>query len=74
MVNFLYNPWVIGIGVTVIGGLILHHFFGVGKSQKVIEQKGGRGENSADSSVQEIQKQKFEENKRNYSDPRNSNK
>ena len=46
MINILNNPWVIGIGVTVIGGLILYHFFGVGKSQKVIQQKGGHGGNA----------------------------
>lgn len=34
----------------------------------------GRGGDGAGPSVQEIQKQKFEENKKNYSDARNSNK
>ncbi|HHT9139092.1 MAG TPA: hypothetical protein ACFYEK_17855 [Candidatus Wunengus sp. YC60] len=27
------NPWVIGIGVTVIGGLILYYVFGVGNEK-----------------------------------------
>lgn len=34
MDNLLNNPWVIGIGVTVIGGLILYFFFGIGKDKQ----------------------------------------
>ncbi len=30
--KFSTDPWVIGIGVTVIGGLVLYYIFGVGKS------------------------------------------
>lgn len=30
--SFLLNPWVVGLGVTVIGGLILYYFFGIGKT------------------------------------------
>lgn len=33
MENLFGNPWVVGIGVTVIGGLILYFFFGVGKKK-----------------------------------------
>lgn len=28
------NPWVVGIGVTVIGGLILYYVFGVGRTKQ----------------------------------------
>jgi len=31
--SFFANAWVIGIGVTIIGGLILYYIFGVGKSK-----------------------------------------
>lgn len=31
--DFLTNPWIVGSGVTVIGGLILYHVFGVGKTK-----------------------------------------
>ncbi|MEK7106509.1 MAG: hypothetical protein AAB895_04115, partial [Patescibacteria group bacterium] len=34
----------------------------------------GRGGDGGNPHVQDMQKQKFEENKKNYSDPRNSNK
>ncbi len=34
MENLLINPWVEGTGVAVIGGLVLYHFFGIGKPQK----------------------------------------
>ncbi len=40
--NILNNPWVIGVGVTVIGGLILYYIFGIGKTKKV-EHNGGHG-------------------------------
>lgn len=108
MGSFLNNPWIIGIGVTVIGGLILYYFFGIGKTKKetsdtrkagVIDEgidstyincegvgqdagliSKGKGLKSINSKwisrneVMETQKQKFEENKKNYFDPRNSNK
>lgn len=28
------DPWIIGIGVTVTGGLILYYFFGIGKGEE----------------------------------------
>ena len=31
---FLSNPWVVGTGVTVVGGLILYYGFGVGRGKK----------------------------------------
>ncbi|MFA6177499.1 MAG: hypothetical protein WC694_01230 [Candidatus Paceibacterota bacterium] len=108
MVNFLNNPWTIGVGVTVLGGLILYYLFGIGKPKKesadtrkagVIDEginstyidcegagpdagliskgKGLKSINSKWSSrdeVVEAQKQRFEENKKNHFDPRNSNK
>jgi hypothetical protein len=43
MIIIFSNPWVIGVGASVIAGLILYYFFGIGKTQKVLEQKGGRG-------------------------------
>jgi hypothetical protein len=43
MLNFFSNPWVIAIGGAFIGGLLLYYCFGIGKSQKIIEQMGGRG-------------------------------
>lgn len=43
MKNFLSNPWVIGIGVTVIGGviggLILRYVFSVEKSKNKEDRK-----------------------------------
>ncbi len=30
----LNNPWFIGVGVTVIGGLILYYIFGIGRAEK----------------------------------------
>jgi hypothetical protein len=41
--NFLNDPWIVGIGVTVIAGLILYYVFGIGKPIKDDNQKGGRG-------------------------------
>lgn len=43
MSNFLYNPWVIGIGVTVVGGLVLYYVFGVGRTRKVINRNNPTG-------------------------------
>lgn len=37
MIDIFSNPWVIGIGITVVGGLILHYFFGIGKRQDPTE-------------------------------------
>jgi len=34
MSDFFLNPWVSGIGVTLISGLILYYIFGIGKSKK----------------------------------------
>lgn len=34
IVNFFNNPWVLGIGGSVIAGLILYNFFGIGKAKK----------------------------------------
>ena len=34
MIDFFYNPWTIGIGVTVVGGLILYYIFGIGKTKR----------------------------------------
>lgn len=34
MENLLTNPWIVGIGVTVIGGLILHYVFGIGRAKR----------------------------------------
>lgn len=31
--DFLTNPWLVGSGVTVIGGLILYYVFGVGRTK-----------------------------------------
>ena len=38
MESLLSNEWVVGIGVTVIGGLILY-FFGVGRNKKVTKSQ-----------------------------------
>lgn len=99
MMDIINNPWIIGIGVTVIGGLILYYLFGIGKPKNetrdtrkagVIDEginstyencegvgqdagliskgKGLRSINSKWSSrdeITEVQKLKFEENKRN---------
>lgn len=47
MLSFLNNPLVNGIAATVIGGvivgLILYYFFGIGRSPKDVESKGGPG-------------------------------
>jgi len=34
MSDLFSNPWVVGTGVTVLGGLILFYLFGIGKSKK----------------------------------------
>ncbi len=39
MIDIISNPWVYGIGVTVIGGLILYFIFGVGKDKKIGNNK-----------------------------------
>lgn len=31
----LMNPWVVGIGVTVIAGLILNHVFKIGRKENI---------------------------------------
>jgi hypothetical protein len=37
--GLLTNPWIVGIGVTVIGGLILYHIFGIGKANNNVSEK-----------------------------------
>ena len=39
MENFFYNPWIVGIGVAIIAGLILHYILGVGKKSKTIKEE-----------------------------------
>ncbi len=104
MVEILNYPLIVGIGSSVIAGLILYFIFGIGKDKKTENTKSdfsgweikgnkvsGQGaslvqinypknekeENkSSDNNleIQKIQKQKFEENRRNFLDPRNSNR
>jgi len=33
MTDILNNPWVVGTGVTIAGGLVLYYLFGIGKKQ-----------------------------------------
>jgi len=34
MENLLTNPWIIGIGTTIIAALLLYYIFGIGKEKK----------------------------------------
>jgi len=34
MNNLLTSAWIVGIGVTVLSGLILYYVFGIGKKQQ----------------------------------------
>lgn len=43
------NPWIVGVGVTVVGGLILYYGFGIGRKTKEQPKRIGiinRGRNN----------------------------
>jgi hypothetical protein len=53
MIEIFNNQWIVGLGVTVIGGLVLYYVFGIGKkeepskvSKKSLDKKVARIHNS----------------------------